>query len=118
MDLVQKGGLVVSATPELRATVANLKVKVEMQAAPALPPSTGKPVRCSTVQRTIILSCPKAKATTDVQTSNSRGESPAKKIRIPCKFRANYKNPSCSYWHPRVCHDYESQSGCKYGEKC
>ena len=31
MDLVQKGSLVVSATPELRATVANLKVKVEMQ---------------------------------------------------------------------------------------
>ena len=57
MDLVQKGSLVVSATPELRATVANLKVKVEMQAAPALPPSTGKPVQCSTVKRTIILSC-------------------------------------------------------------
>ena len=41
-----------------------------------------------------------------------------KKIRILCKFRAKCKIPSRSYWHPPVCHNHTSQSGCKYGEKC
>ena len=27
-------------------------------------------------------------------------------------------NPSCDYWHPAVCQNYISESGCKFGEKC
>ena len=26
--------------------------------------------------------------------------------------------PSCNFWHPPVCLNYESESGCKYGDKC
>ena len=61
---------------------------------------------------------PKSKANNDVQTSNSRRESPAKRIRIPCKFGATSKNPSCNCWHPPVCHHHKTESGCKYGKKC
>ena len=118
MDLVQKGSLVVSATPELRATVANFKVKVEMQAAPALLQVPGNQYGVQRSKEQSSSSAPKAKATTDVQSSNSQGESPAKEIRIPYKFQAKCKNPSCSYWHPPVCDTHTSQSGCKYGEKC
>ena len=117
MDLVQKRGLVVSATPELRATVANLKVKVEMQAAPALLPEPGNRYGEQRSKEQSSSPAPKAKTTTDVQSSNSRGESLAKKIRIPCKLRATCKIPSHSYWHPPVCHNHTSHSGCKYGGK-
>ena len=27
-------------------------------------------------------------------------------------------DPSCDYWHPPVCRNYKSESGCKFGEKC
>ena len=30
----------------------------------------------------------------------------------------NCKNPSCSFWHLPVCHNYKSQIGCKFGRKC
>ena len=53
-----------------------------------------------------------------MQSSNSQGEVPAKKIRILCKFLAKCKIPSRSYWHPPVCHTHTSQSGCKCCEKC
>ena len=26
--------------------------------------------------------------------------------------------PSCNSWHPPVCLNYKSESGCKYGDKC
>ena len=26
--------------------------------------------------------------------------------------------PSCNYWHPPVCQDYKSETGCTYGNKC
>ena len=26
--------------------------------------------------------------------------------------------PSCDYWHPPVCQNYKSESGCKYGDHC
>ena len=25
---------------------------------------------------------------------------------------------SCNYWHPPVCQDYKSETGCMYGNKC
>ena len=37
------------------------------------------------------------------------------------KFRAdteNCNNPSCSCWHPPVCLNYKSETGCKFGNKC
>ena len=27
-------------------------------------------------------------------------------------------NPSCDYWHPPVCQNYKSESGCQYGDDC
>ena len=27
-------------------------------------------------------------------------------------------NPSCNYWHPPMCLNYQSESRCKYGDKC
>ena len=75
----------------------------------------GYGVQRSTEQSSSLAS--KSKAKTIVQSSNSRGESPAKKMRIPCKFQVKCNNSSCSCWHPPVCQNYKSQSGCKYGEK-
>ena len=68
---------------------------------------------------------PKAKAQTDgkiprnVQVaeeeslSGTRGE-------IPCLnfFREECTNPSCDLWHPPVCLNCKSESGCKYGDIC
>ena len=96
MDLVQKGSLAVSATPELRATVANLKVKVEMQAAPPCPQVPRNRYGVQRLEEQSSSLDPKVKAKTDVQSSNSRGESPAKKNKIPCKLRATCKIPSRS----------------------
>ena len=61
---------------------------------------------------------PKSKAKSDVQTSNSRRESPAKRMRIPCRFGSRCKKTSCNFWHPVVCHHYKTESGCKYGTNC
>ena len=68
---------------------------------------------------------PEAKAQTDGKIpskgSNSKGESPSwTRGRIPCKDVLGRKctNPSCNLWHPPVCCNYESESGCTYGEKC
>ena len=38
--------------------------------------------------------------------------------RIPCRYRGKCTNPSCNYWHPPVCQNYLSESGCKYGNRC
>ena len=67
MDLVQKRGLVVSATPELRATVANLKVKVEMQVAPALLPVPGNQHGVQRSKEQSSSSAPKTKAKTTAE---------------------------------------------------
>ena len=37
--------------------------------------------------------------------------------KISCRY-SNCSNPSCNYWHPPVCQNYKSQTGCKYGNKC
>ena len=28
------------------------------------------------------------------------------------------KNPSCKFWHPPACQNYQSETGCIYGNKC
>ena len=53
----------------------------------------------------------------DVQTSHSRGESPAKRIGIPCRFGARCKYASCNFWYPPV-PSLQNGSGCKYGRYC
>ena len=53
--------------------------------------------------------------------SGNRGESPSgTRNRIPCRhfLRRKFANPSCNCWHPPVCLNYKSESGCTYGEKC
>ena len=66
---------------------------------------------------------PKAQTQTDGKKpskgSGLRGESPSGK-----GGRIAFRNllrestiPSCNYWHPPVCLNYKSGSGCKYGEK-
>ena len=68
---------------------------------------------------------PKAQTQTDGKKpskgSGLREESPSVKgDPFACRhfFRSKCTNPSCSYWHPPVCLNYKSESGCKYGEKC
>ena len=87
-----------------------------MQAAPAVPQKQENDTVHNGQKEQSSSPAPKSKAKTDVQSSNSRGESPAKRIRIPCKNQAKCKNPSCSYWHLPVCHNHKSQSGCKHGK--
>ena len=40
--------------------------------------------------------------------------------RIPCPhfFRGKCTYLSCNFWHPPVCLNYKSESGCKNGDKC
>ena len=40
-----------------------------------------------------------------------------KKCEIPCRYK-NRKNTSCRFWHPPVCQNYKSETGCKYGRTC
>ena len=40
------------------------------------------------------------------------------KDRARITLKGNCTNPSCHYWHPPVCQNYISESGCKFGEKC
>ena len=68
---------------------------------------------------------PKAKAQTDgkipSRSSGRRGESPSgTRQKIPCRnfLRSKCTCPSCNFWHPPVCLNYKSESGCTYGEKC
>ena len=45
--------------------------------------------------------------------SGTRGRSPCRKfLWRTCTY------PSCNFWHPPVCLNYKSESGCAYGEKC
>ena len=37
--------------------------------------------------------------------------------KISCRY-SNCNNPSCNYWHPPVCQNCKSQTGCNYGNKC
>ena len=34
-----------------------------------------------------------------------------KRSKIPCRYR-NCNNPSCGFWHPPVCQNYKSKTGC------
>ena len=66
---------------------------------------------------------PNAKAQTDGKTPSnsfgSRGESPSETWgRIMCRYRRKCTNPSCNFWHPSLCLNYKSESGCKYNDKC
>ena len=36
---------------------------------------------------------------------------------IPCRLKF-CRNPSCGFWHPVVCLNYKSETGCVYGDKC
>ena len=40
--------------------------------------------------------------------------------RPPCRrcLRGNCTIPSCRFWHPPECHNYKTESGCKFGNKC
>ena len=55
------------------------------------------------------------------KSSSSGGESPSStRVKIPCTFplREKCTYPSCNFWHPPVCLNYKSESGCKYGDTC
>ena len=43
---------------------------------------------------------------------NERSESVKNYLKGTCT------NPSYNYWHPPVCQNYVSDSGCKFGDKC
>ena len=50
-----------------------------------------------------------------------RGKSPpGLKGKSACRnfFKGKCTEPSCDYWHPPVCQNYKSESGCKYGDYC
>ena len=50
-----------------------------------------------------------------------RGASPSGlKRRKPCKdfLKGKCTEPSCDLWHPPVCMNYQSESGCNYGDRC
>ena len=42
------------------------------------------------------------------------------KGRRPCKdfLKGKCAEPSCDLWHPPVCLNRKSESGCKYGDRC
>ena len=42
------------------------------------------------------------------------------KDRKPCQniLEGGCTEPSCDFWHPSVCMNYKSESGCKYGGRC
>ena len=52
---------------------------------------------------------------------SSSGSSPSgrKNLKV-CRhyIKGSCTNPSCDYWHPPVCQNYKSDSGCKFGDKC
>ena len=51
------------------------------------------------------------------KSSGNRGENTSdKRSRIPCRLK-KCDNPSCNYWHPPLCQNHESETGCKYGNK-
>ena len=50
-----------------------------------------------------------------------RGCSPSgRPSRPPCRkyLRGNGTTPSCNYWHPPECHNYKTEAGFKFGNKC
>ena len=68
---------------------------------------------------------PKAQAQTDgKKPSKSSGRREAesfwnkRKDSVPTFPCGQCTNPSCNFWHPPVCLNCKSESGCKYGDKC
>ena len=39
-------------------------------------------------------------------------------LRAEISFGEKCSNPACNLWHPPVCYNYKSKSGCTYGEHC
>ena len=67
----------------------------------------------------------KARAQTDEKlpskSSGHRGEyQSGTRGRCPCRdfLKGKCTNSSCNYWHPPVCLNYKSETGCAYGKKC
>ena len=55
------------------------------------------------------------------KSGSPRGASPSGlKGRRPCKdfLKGKCSEPTCDLWHPPVCLNYKSESGCKYGDRC
>ena len=55
------------------------------------------------------------------RTRSPRGKSPSgRKSRCPCKdyLKGICTNLFCEKWHPPECLFYESENGCRFGEKC
>ena len=75
------------------------------------------------VQRSSL--APKAQTQVDGRMP-SKALAPGEKVLVQGKVRKRAKitsselvrNPSCDYWHPPVCQNYMSVSGCKFGDKC
>ena len=64
----------------------------------------------------------KAKAQRDgkIPSKSSGRREECTRGRIPRQhvLRGKCTNPSCNFWHPPVCLNYKSESGCKHGDKC
>ena len=71
-----------------------------------------------------LLPAPISKAETDEGRENPQKHQATKRKAVQtqgAKFRAGtkfVKNPSCKCWHPPVCQDCKSETGCKYGGTC
>ena len=55
------------------------------------------------------------------RTRSPRGRSPSGRMsRLPCKdyLKGTCTNSLCEKWHPPECLFYESENGCRFGEKC
>ena len=55
------------------------------------------------------------------RTRSLGGRSPSGKMaRLPCKdyLKGTCTTPFCEKWHPPECLFYNSEKGCKFGEKC
>ena len=55
------------------------------------------------------------------RTRSPRGRSPSEKMaRLPCKdyLKGTCTTPFCEKWHPPKCLFYNSEKGCKFGDKC
>ena len=72
-----------------------------------------------------VLSCSKIADTKSLKKAVERKRcgrsSPSgKKGQRACKnyLEGTCTNPSCDYWHPPVCQNYKTESGCNFGDKC